>query len=116
MTVPAAPVATPLRQPFNDRDEIEAALVFDRNATASLHRADRRLAAAATTLAVHVDQDWSKFDIRMAQRGVDVATDARFRAADYQSRCRTALTTLLDRIVVASRPRDAADVTSIRKS
>jgi hypothetical protein len=100
MSIRAAPIAGSPRPGLWVRDEIEAALVFDRAASTSLQAADRELAAAAAALVVCVEQNWGRLDSRMAHRGVDVATEARAFAADYQARCRTTLTRLLDRVAV----------------
>jgi hypothetical protein len=84
--------------PSAGREEVDAALVFDRGATRSLELADRHLAAAMAQFKICAGQGWSTIDIRMAQRAVDRATEAQSFAAAYQVRCRLALSKLLDRV------------------
>jgi hypothetical protein len=97
MPVSAIPVPAvrPL-EPSAGRAEVDAALVFDRGATRSLELADRHLAAALAQFKICAGQGRSTIDIRMAQRAVDRATEARSFAASYQARCRLALSKLLD--------------------
>jgi hypothetical protein len=84
--------------PRAGREEVDAALAFDRGATRSLELAGRHLAAALVQFKICAGQGWSTIDIRMAQRAVDRATEAHSFAASYQARCRLALSNVLDRV------------------
>ena len=99
MSVSANPVSAvrPV-DPSAGREEVDAALVFDRGATRSLELADRHLAAATAQAKICAGQGWSTIDVRMAQRAFDRATEAQSFAASYQARCRLALSKLLDRV------------------
>lgn len=92
------------------REEVEAALVFDRSAARLLETAEAQLTLARNELRACPDPGQAPETWRAISRAIENATRAQFFAMSFQARCRAAVTKALDGFGATdgSGPSDAA--------